>query len=250
MPRPEDLEELTPSRLFLRDETTLYCLRDGKIRYRDAYPIAGAHADSFRFYRGSFAKDRKNCYCANGRLAGGNGPTFRALNFAYATDGRFVWTIGGKVKDADAATFEVCDDGSFELATGDRVPHGFAKDAARVYYYDFDGKPNAVRKATPASFESLNDGHFARDEAFVFCGAATLPKADPATWRKLGGFYSRDAKRVFYFNRAIAGADVDSFEYVPGRFLQFARDAKRFYRNDDVLEADQWQRMLEEDLAS
>lgn len=249
MPRPEDLEELTPSRLYLGDESTLYCVRDGKIRFRDAYTMPGADVETFRFYRGSFAKDRKNCYCANGRLAGGDGRTFRALNFAYATDGRFVWTIGGKAKDADPETFEVCDDGSFELATGSRVPYGFAKDAGRVYYYDFDGKPAVVRKATPASFVSLNDGHFARDENFVFCGAATLPKADPRTWRKTGGFYSQDERGVFYFNRPIKNADVDSFEHVPARFMQFAKDATRFYRNDEVLDRDEWQRMLAEDLA-
>lgn len=249
MVRPEDLEELTPSRLFLRDETTLYNVRDEKILYRDAYPMSGADIETFRFYRGSFAKDRKNCYCANGRLAGGDGRMFRALNFAYATDGRFVWTMGGKAKDADPETFEVCDDGSFELAIGGRVPHGFAKDAARVYYYDFDGKPVVVRKATSASFESLNDGHFARDENIIFCGAAALPKADPETWGRIGGFYSRDRKGVFYFNRPIKGADVDSFEHVPARFMQFARDSKRFYRNDDVLDADEWERMRADDSA-
>src|SRR4026207_1919260 len=84
------------------DRATQYWIRDGQLRFRH-YPMKGADIASFRFYLGAFAKDRKHCYCTSSRLAGGNGPTFRALNFTYATDGQFVWTVGGPVKEGGAA---------------------------------------------------------------------------------------------------------------------------------------------------
>ncbi len=225
----DDTREYAPGHVFRKDdETTLYWIRDrdGKVLYR-YYPIRGVDIESFRFFLGSFAKDRKNCYCASSKLAGGNGATFRALNFTYATDGQFVWTIGGKIKEADAESFVVCDDGVHYLGVGSRVPsrvpYGFGKDKARVYYYDFNGKPNWVRKADPASFVSLNDAHFGRDDNFVFCGAATIPKAKVQHWRKIGGYYSKDDVRVFYFNREIKDADYESFEVVPSSLFQLCR---------------------------
>src|SRR5262249_990817 len=157
-------------------------------------------------------KDRKQCYCTSSRLTGCHAGSFRALNFAYATDGQSVWTMGGRIAEADAQSFVVCDDGVHHLPSGDRVPYGYGKDKARVYYYEFEGKANWVRKASSGSFVSLNDGHFGKDEHFVFCGAATLPRAKVEQWRKIGGFYSKDDARVYYFNRQIKQADYDSFE--------------------------------------
>src|SRR5262245_55205360 len=101
MPIPNDARELTPGYVFREgDPSTLYWIRDGQVIYR-RYPVKGAHADSFRWYAGSFGKDRRNCFCTFHKLAGGNGATFRALNYTYATDGKCVWTMGGKIQDAD-----------------------------------------------------------------------------------------------------------------------------------------------------
>lgn len=236
MPIPDHTREFLPARAFRDgDRTTLYWIRGDTILYR-CYPLKGADIDSFSFYLGGFAKDRKHCYCASTRLAGGNGATFHALNYTYATDGMSVWTMGGKIKDADAKSFVVCDDGVHYLDSRTPVPHGFGKDKDRVYYYDFDGKPNWVRKASAASFVSLNDGHYGKDDGFVFCGAATLPKAKVEHWRKIGGYYSKDDARVYYFNRLIRDADYDTFEVVDtGGFLQMARDKNRFYVTDRVV---------------
>lgn len=233
---PEHISEFPPARAFRDgDPTTLYWIRGDTILYRH-YPLKGADIDSFSFYLGSFGKDRKHCYCAHTRLAGGIGAAFRALNFTYATDGISVWTMGGKIKDADAESFVVCDDGAHDLGGGTTVPHGFGKDKNRVYYYDFDGKPNWVRKASPESFVSLNDGHYGKDDSFVFCGAATLPKAKVQHWRKLGGYYSKDDARVYYFNRLMIDADYDTFEVVDtDGYMQMAKDKTRFYCTDTVV---------------
>jgi len=61
----------------------------------------------------------------------------------------------------------VCDDGSHDLGNGVHVPHGFGKDATRVFYYDFNGKPNWVRKASPDTFVSHNDGYFGKGRYYL-----------------------------------------------------------------------------------
>lgn len=248
MPLPDDTREFTPGHQFRDgDETTQYWIRGKQILYRHS-PLKNVHIPSFRFYLGGFAKDQKNCYCTSSRFNGGHGPTFHALNFCYATDGCLVWTMGGKIKNADAESFVVCDDGVHFLSGGGRAPYGFGKDTNRVYYYDYSGKPNWVRKATTESFQSLNDGHFAQDENFVFCGSAILPKARVGSWAKLGGYYSRDDRRVFYFNREISVADYDTFVFVPsGRsYVQLAKDKNNFYWNDSVVDAAKFTKMLTE----
>jgi hypothetical protein len=250
MPIPDDIREFSPRRVFREyDSTTLYWIRGNKVLYRH-YPIRGADIESFRFYSGGFAKDRKNCYCTNSRLTGGNAASFRALNFAYATDGQSVWTMGGRIAEVDAESFMVCDDGVYFLPPVTRVPYGYAKDKARVYYYDFDGKPNWVRKALPGSFVSLNDGHFGKDEHFVFCGAVTLPMAKVERWAKIGGFYSKDDARVYYCNSQIKQADCNSFEFVPSCRWQLAKDKHRHYCNDRIVDSAEVEALLKRELAS
>lgn len=203
--------------------------------------MRGADLETFWFYLGGFAKDHKHCYCYNSRLAGGNGATFRALNYTFYTDGVSVWTMGGKLKDVDAETFLVCDDGAHALCRDTLVPYGYGKDKNRVYYYDYDGKPNWVRKASPATFVSLNDGYFGKDDSFVFCGAATIPKAKVAHWHLIGGLYSKDNTRVFYYNRQICDADYDTFGFVQNcKDLQLAKDKNRYYWNDFVISEDEF----------
>jgi hypothetical protein len=240
------IREFTPGRVYREgDPATMYWIRGDKILYLH-YPLKDADIDSFRFYFGRFGKDRKHCYCASTRLAGGNGASFRALNNTFATDGKFVWTMGGKIKDADADSFVVCDDGIYDVGGGSLAPYGFGKDKNRVFYYDFDGKPNWVRKASPASFFSLNDGHFGKDDKFVFCGPATLPKANVEYWKKIRGFYSKDDARIYYFNRPIRDADYGSFEVLStgGNFIQLAKDRTHFYNNDCVIDESEFEVMV------
>lgn len=242
MPLPDDIQELTPGDVYRqRDERAHYWIRGRTVMYGEE-AVRGADPDSFRFYLGSFAKDHRHCYCVGRQLRDGNGATFRALNFCYATDGRFVWALGGRVKDADAESFQVCDDGVYYLDGGPRVPYGYGKDRSRVYYYDYDGTPNWVRKAAPDTFQSLNDGHFARDHQFVFCGSSALPGAKPDTWQKLQSHYSKDHRRIYYFNRHIKAADYATFEVVPSGPL--ARDKNNLYFNDEIVTAEVFEQCL------
>jgi hypothetical protein len=115
-----------------------------------------------------------------------------------------------------------------------------------VYYYDFDGTPNWVRKATPGTFQSLNDGHFARDHQFVFYGGKQLPGGKSDTWQKMEGYYSKDDKRVYYLNRHIKAADYASFEVVPTapEPSGFARDKNNLYYGDELATAEDFAKGL------
>jgi hypothetical protein len=245
MALPDDIRELTPGDVFRpRDERARYWLRGRTVMHGED-EVRLADPDSFRFYLNGFAKDRQRCYCVGRPLREGNGATFRALNFCYVTDGRLVWTLGGVVKDADVASFVVCDDGVNSLEQM-RVPYGYAKDRARVYYYDYDGTPNRVRKATPGTFQSLNDGYFARDHQFVFCGGSPLAGAQPDTWRRVDGCYSKDDRRIYYLNRHIKAADYATFEVVPGDkdTARFARDKNNCYFGDEIVTAEDFAKFV------
>lgn len=238
----EFLKPLRPGTEYIEgDPYRLYWIRDGAVVCGPETVVRGADADSFVFWLGSFAKDGRHCYYMGGRLGGANPQAFHALNNAYFKDDRYVWCIGGRIKDADAPSFAACDDGIYDL-DGLPIPHGYGKDRLRVFYYDFNGKACWVRKADPATFQSLNDGHFGRDQRTIFCGHASIAGADAASWRKLGGYYSKDGRRIYYFNRVIKDADLESFRVVPAKQgnTQLARDRYRFYWNDQAVDYDYW----------
>ncbi len=235
------------------DENALY-RTDGKTVYYRMYEIKGADIETFEQFPGDWAKDKAHCYCGGTRLQKADPISFEVLNYTYAKDKSNVWTMGGRIPGADSETFEVCDSGkkslgpTFDWSPGKQkiwyelfVPYGFAKDKNNVYYYNYQGKTNIVKKAVPFSFQSLGDGYFGYDEKSVFCGRAILPKANPATWKKLheNYYYSKDGNRVYYLNRLIKDVDAETFEVVEipvvtGEPYQYAKDKNSGYWNDNT----------------
>lgn len=249
------------------DENALYWT-DGKAVFFRGYEIKGADIESFEQFPGGWAKDKKHCYSGNMKLKNADTLTFEVLNFTYVKDKSNVWTVGGRIPEADIGTFEICDSGKKSLGlsvvkveNGQKAyhenfaPYGFAKDMDNVYYYDFQGKTKIVKKAIPSSFHSLGDGYFGYDEKFVFCGQSVIPKAKPATWRKLHEeyFYSRDENRIYYFNRLIKEADAETFEIVVvpsiyGNPSQYAKDKNVGYLNDNTVSLEELEKRVRDDL--
>jgi hypothetical protein len=234
MPLADDIREFTPGTDYRKsDPATRYWICGTQVFWRHL-AVAGAEPETFRFYLGDFAKDRRRCYCCTSVLRGANPTAFRALNYTYAADNQFVWTKGGKIKDAEARSFVACDDGYIELGLGLRAPYGFGKDNERVYYYDFDGKANWVRKASSDSFVSLNDGYFGKDANFAFFGRAMISKANVECWEKVDGYYSKDDKRVYYRNCILRDADPNTFVFLDPK-EQLARDKRHLYRRHEIV---------------
>lgn len=200
-----------PADEFEDKDAEQYWLKDGVVHFR-FNPIKGADADTFRYFLGGFAVDKKHAY-AHGKRLQADVKTFAVLNFTYAKDSKSVWAIGIRMPTADPKTFVVCDDGALHDDECDiLLPYSYGKDKKGVYYYDYDGKPTLLKKADPSSFNTSGDKHFGKDANFVFAGAAVLPKADCKTWKLIAGHYSRDAKRVFYGMQEVKGADPKKFK--------------------------------------
>ncbi|WP_311329460.1 DKNYY domain-containing protein, partial [Capnocytophaga gingivalis] len=158
------------------------------------------------------------------------------------------------------STFEVCDEGihrtdrdretSWEFSDGIRrvvrveIPYGYAKDSQQVYYEDYHGKIKILAKANPATFISMNDGDFAKDDRSVYYGKSSLPKANPATWRKISHFYTKDDKRIYYQNKLLKEVDYDTFEVVlltspEGYKLPYGKDKNQYYNSGNPLSEDE-----------
>ena len=147
---------------------------DGQKVYFNTFEIKGLDIETFVQYPGSWGKDKNHCYCTNTKLQNADVGSFKVLNFTYVKDNSNVWTLGGEIKDVNAKTFEVCDNGKHSLGKNyDKkngtwyelfVPYGFGKDTNNVYYYDYRGKPNIVKNASPKTFVSLDDSYFGYDE--------------------------------------------------------------------------------------
>ncbi len=75
-----------------------------------------------------------------------------------------------------------------------------------------------------------------RDKNAVYIGASRAPNLDPATTENLGYQYLRDASRVVYGKKELAGADAAHFEVVHG---YYAHDGKTlYYRGTPITGAD------------
>lgn len=241
---------MQPAARFIEQDASTHYWTDGTAVHWKQYMLKGADPATFQHFPGSWAKDHKHCYWGNTQLKGADPVSFEALNFTYAKDKTYVWTQAGRITDADASSFVVCDGGRLPMGAytqkiGDQLvscdlfaPYGFAKDANKVYYYDFRGKAKVVNKADASSFVSLDDGYFGFDQTQVFCGASLLPKAQTKNWQKLHQhyYYSRSEAHIYYLNRLIPGADAETFEVVVIGSLpapvQLAKDKFRFYWND------------------
>lgn len=213
MKKPSLKDFVTPFRpgpKFEDNARGQYSMQNGIVYFR--FTPMKADAETFRCYLGGYGVDKKACYSSSKRLQGADPKTFQVLNFTYAKDASTVWCMGIRIPDADPKSFEVCDDGARRPEGSDSLLwYGYGKDKKGVWYYDFDGKPTLLKKATAASFVSVGDYFCGQDENFVFRGAAVIPKADVKTWRLLSGPYSCDSKRVFCQKDVVRGADPETF---------------------------------------
>ncbi|MCV7419017.1 DKNYY domain-containing protein [Mycobacterium yunnanensis] len=203
----------SPNPLF---DSAGYHVRGNSVFFLQAFPgravqVDGADAGSFQPLDRTFAKDRATVYVDGRELPDADPATFELLGRPdFAKDDARVYQRDTVLSD---------DPANFELLDGN-----LTKDSAAVYWSD-----GRVLSDDPAHFAIVSDSDyylFTKDDRFVQVNGNLVAGADPATFRVLGGGYSRDDSRVFYFADRVADADVDSFEVLDG---PFARDARRGY---------------------
>ena len=224
-----------------------FFLRDGNVYFCGLYENTLLKAvDSKEFLCWHYwGKSPSGCFMGGVRLRGADPKSFRVLNYSYAIDKTAVYTTSGKVPGADLASFQTLDKGQ----TTSGYAQGYAKDAQQVYFHNGDGKVKIVRSADVSSFQSIGDTFFAKDCFRIYGFGKPLPRVDLLSWELLGHWYSRDAKRVFYLNREIKGADRNSFTVCTPLDASpmsdhLAQDKDHFYRNDEIIEKEEWSAIL------
>jgi len=218
----------------------------------------GVNLKTFVHY-GFWCKDDRKCFHGRHWLKDANADTFKALNYTFAIDENNVYTITGKVKDADIKTFEVLDNGKSFLWHNKAgiplyTPKGYAKDKNNVYYENYEGKTKIIKQADLETFESIGDTYFAKDKNHIFGNGKIIKKADINTWAKFTetplSYYSKDDKRIFYGFWEI-NVDYETFELVipenaKSIKFQFAKDKNNFYRNGAIISFDEFEDYFEE----
>ncbi|MCJ8155539.1 DKNYY domain-containing protein [Chryseobacterium sp. SSA4.19] len=216
--------------------------------------LRGANPKTF-IYDGIFAKDDRKCFCGENWLKDADVDTFEPLNYTYAIDKNNVYTITGKVKDADIATFKVLDDGKSLLGYNrigipEYTFYSYVKDKNNVYYHNYEGKPKVIKNADGDTFISLYDGYFAKDKNYVYGNGKIIKNADVKSWDTLSeipnSYYSKDSKRIFYGFWEIK-ADYETFELeIPEKAksveYQLAKDKDNFYRNGEIISKEDFEK--------
>ncbi len=225
-----------------------FFLRDGAVYFSGLYEnglLKGVAPKDFCCWH-YWGRSSTACFLGRIRLRGADPASFQALNYAYAMDKVAVYTTSGRVPTADLATFQVLDDGQNDSG----APQGYAKDSRQVYFHNGDGKVKIIKGAEVSTFRSLGDTFSARDKKRIYAYGKQLPKVDLTSWELLGHWYSRDAKRVYYLNREIKGANRASFTVCTPLDAapladHLARDKDHFYQNDEMIEEPLWLKRLQ-----
>jgi hypothetical protein len=202
----------TPNSLF---DAAGYHISDDKVFYLNAFPgkafqIDGADVASFQAFD-QYARDKSNVYLNGGVLSGADAATFLPLERpGFAKDAHHVYQ-----RDVAIST----DPAHFELLDGE-----LSKDGSAVYWSD-----GRVLSEDPAHFVIISNVEhylFTKDAETVQVNGNPIDKADPATFRVLGGAYATDGQRAFYFDEWVPDVALESFHPMEA---PYAGDAERVY---------------------
>jgi hypothetical protein len=183
--------------------------------------IEGADVDSFLQYAGPWATDKNYCYWTYLRLQNADRETFTVLNRTFAKDKFNLWRDDGKkMKGLDAESFKIFGD---EYSV---TPCGFCKDKNHVYYYFSLMEIKIVRNALPETFISLNR-EFGHDGNNVFWHEKRIKKADIETFEVIKGVdinnemipYAKDKNKYYFCNKTISKNEFEKGAKKIERFL-------------------------------
>jgi len=156
-----------------------------------------------------WAKDKNNVYLRGGKLDFLNPQNFVVLTDLFGKDNKTVACDYKPITEANAATFKVKE---FVDQTGKKVVLGVDKSAA---YKCYDGVYTYMPVDSIESLELLYD-IFYKDMNHVYWWGGELP-LNVNQLKLLDGRYIADDKQVFYADRLVIGADVNSFQVISER---------------------------------
>ncbi len=180
------------------------------------------------FQRQGYAKNAADVFHNGGRISDADPATFQmfANREDLAKDAKQVYRDGGIIQGADPATFALTD------------MYDLGKDA-KDYYLGL--KPLHVKDM--ASFQILEAEHWRKDNLIwarerdqYFMREQATPIADSASFQVLQSYYAKDTKQVYFGAGVLAGADPATFQGCGGLAGELAKDAKQVYWEGKVVE--------------
>jgi hypothetical protein len=158
----------------------------------------------------NYSKDSNNVYYMyshgeKSTLVGADSLTFEQINEFWAKDKNSIYNNGRKIDGVDMQTFQIINNSVF------------AKDKNNVYFPNYIDKGEV--KFDAQTFEILS-GTYLRDKnqivsLFKAGGASELiqiTQVDIDTFQAVGGAFGKDKNHVYYDNKIINGADLETFK--------------------------------------
>jgi hypothetical protein len=205
-----------------------YHVRGEKVYYLhsfpgDAFEIEGVDPATFLAFDQTYARDKSTVYVDGHALPGADAATFELLDRpTFARDAHHVYQRDRPLSD---------DPAHFELLDGN-----LSKGSSAVYWSDGE-----VLSDDPEHFAIISNADhylFTKDTGTVHVNGKPIHGADPATFRVLEGPYASDNARVYWMGKPIDGAYPASFRVLNADF-ECSADARRaYYRNSVVAGAD------------
>ena len=180
------------------------------------------------FQQKGYAKNATDVFHNGGRISDADPATFQMLanREDLAKDAKRVYRDGGVIQGADPATFALT------------AMYDLSKDA-KDYYLRL--KPLHVKDM--ASFQVLEPQQWhtdnliwARERDQFFVREQATPIADGASFQVIQSCYAKDAKQVYFGAGVLAGADAATFQGCGGLYGELAKDAKQVYWEGKVVE--------------
>ena len=180
------------------------------------------------FQQKGYAKNAMHVFHNGGRISDADPATFQMLanREDLAKDAKHVYRNGVVIQGADPVTFALT------------AMYDLSKDA-KDYYLGL--KPLHVKDV--ASFQVLEPQHWhtdnliwARDRHSYYVREKATPIADAASFQVIQGMYAKDAKQVYFGSEVLAGADAATFQGCGGLAGELAKDAKQVYWEGKMVE--------------
>lgn len=185
--------------------------------------VNGADVDTFQALSGWFAKDKNQVYWQGRRLRYADPLSISVLNNYFAIDHSRVFGHGTTLLGANPD--------SFELLQG-----GWSRDGENYFY--------GTRTVPVCDYESFRiidefTPFRAIDEKCYYWQRQIVQIENFATLEILPGGYAVDESAVYFAERKIPEADVQSFEVKGDRFLSIAKDNQRCFLGPRIVDCNE-----------
>jgi len=211
------------SRYLVKDDGVEFVYRINFGIEKRLIRVNGADVDTFQALSGWFAKDKNHVYWQGRRLRDADPSSISVLNNYFAIDQSRVFGHGTTLLGANP--------GSFELLQG-----GWSRDAENYFY-----GTRRVPVCDHGSFRIINEftPFRAIDAKCYYWERQIVQIEDFATFEILPGGYAIDESTVYFAERKIQEADVQSFEVKEDRFLSLARDKEHCFLGTRIVDCNE-----------